>query len=72
MVPKSEHLYTGSFEFQGSLGIICNLLIVDMTTAIQFNGEVCFMAVKVYNESANGMLTAKLESAESTIAEKKP
>ena len=40
-----------------------------MTTAIEFNGKFCFMAVKVDYISAYWMLSAELETCNTTIPE---
>jgi hypothetical protein len=43
-----------------------------MLPAIKLNGKFCLVAIKVYDKSANWVLTAEFVASQSTIAQQHP
>ncbi|AJE03871.1 hypothetical protein GPICK_11350 [Geobacter pickeringii] len=72
IVPKTNDSDAGTFKRFGSFVIIRPLGSVRVGAPVQFDGQECFVAVKVENEPSYRMLPPKLEATKAAVSQELP
>jgi (p)ppGpp synthase/HD superfamily hydrolase len=72
VIPKAKHLNTSSFEISGSPFVVKTLLVLVMLTAINFDRQLCFMAIEIHDVWTDWVLTSELETTHPSIPQVGP
>ena len=72
VIRKTHDPYTGLLECHRPPGVVLNTICVVVLTAIQFDGDLPFLAEEIQNVTSERYLSAELETAEPAIAEVLP
>ncbi len=72
MIPESQYLDIFFRQLFCASLVLLNFIGQTMMKSVQFNGELCFNAIKIQNVVATRMLSAKFESGKLPIPQRAP